>query len=133
MIFYMSTRYEGFNGEPDLEVIDSIPSNNNTQEPVHAKLSDLMQWHIDDPVDDWERNRNNIIYYQFQTNRNPFIDNPEYAQLIWGYVGLNELEAEQKELMRIIDYLGREVEPTVNTPLIYVYSDGSVKKVIIVE
>ena len=133
MIFYMATRYEGFNGEPDLEVIDSIPSNNNTLEPVHAKLSDLMQWHIDDPVDDWERNRNNIIYYQYQNNRNPFIDNPEYAQLIWGYVGLSELEAGEKELVRIIDYLGREVEPAINTPLIYVYSDGTVKRVVIVE
>lgn len=133
MIFYMATRYEGEGAEPDLEVIDSIPSNNNGLEPVHAKLSDLMQWHIDDPVDDWERNRNNIIYYDYQNNRNPFIDNPEYAQLIWGYVGLSEFESEQKELVRIIDYLGREVESTVNTPLIYIYSDGSVERVVITE
>ena len=93
----------------------------------------VMQWHIDDPVDDWERNRNDIIHYDYQHNRNPFIDNPEYAQLIWGYVGLSGIESEQKELVRIIDYLGREVEPTTNAPLIYVYSDGTVRRVIIVE
>ena len=129
MIFYMATRYEGFNGEPDLEVIDSIPSDNFTNLPIHAKLSDLMQWHIDDPVDDWERNRNDIIYYQYQTNRNPFIDNPEYAQLIWGSVGISELEIGENELVRIIDYLGREVEPSINIPLIYIYSNGTAKRV----
>lgn len=133
MIFYMSTRYEGVGSEPDLEIIDYIPSDNFTNLPVHAKLSDLMQWHIDDPVDDWERNRNNIIYYDYQNNRNPFIDHPEYAQLLWGYVGLSELEPGGKELVRIIDYLGREAKPSGNTPLIYVYSDGSVKRVLIVE
>jgi endonuclease I len=84
MIFYMATRYEGENGEPDLEVIDYIPSDNNTTEPIHALLSDLLAWHQADPPDDWERNRNNIIYSNYQHNRNPFIDHPEYVNLIWG-------------------------------------------------
>ena len=34
-------------------------------------------------MDDWERQRNDIIYYDFQNNRNPFIDHPEYVGLIW--------------------------------------------------
>ena len=82
MIFYMATRYEGDGVEPDLEVVDYIPAK-NSKDPVHAKLSDLIQWHLDDPVDDWERNRNNIIYTKYQKNRNPFIDHPEYVELIW--------------------------------------------------
>ncbi len=84
MIFYMATRYEGdVAGEPDLEVIDSIPSDNYTKEPVHAKLEALLQWHIDDPVDDFERNRNEVVY-SYQGNRNPFIDHPEYVNSIYG-------------------------------------------------
>ena len=45
-------------------------------------------------MDDWERNRNDIIYYDFQNNRNPFIDHPEYVGLIWDYnVGVLEEES----------------------------------------
>jgi endonuclease I len=83
MIFYMATRYEGENDEPDLEVIDYLPDDNNTTEPIHAKLSALLQWNIEDPVDNYERNRNNEVY-SYQHNRNPFIDHPEYVSLIWG-------------------------------------------------
>jgi endonuclease I len=83
MIFYMATRYEGFGTEPDLEVVDYIPTKSEYNEPIHAKLSDLIQWHLDDPVDDWERNRNNIIYNKYQKNRNPFIDHPEFVRFIW--------------------------------------------------
>ncbi len=84
MIFYMATRYRGENGEPALEVIDYIPADNNTTLPIHALLSDLLAWHAADPVDNWEINRNNIIYNQYQHNRNPYIDHPEYVAYIWG-------------------------------------------------
>ena len=135
MIFYMATRYEGNNGEPDLEVIDSIPSDNFTNEPIHAKLSDLLQWHIEDPVDDWERNRNDIIYYSYQNNRNPFIDHPEYANLIWGHlVGVAPIKDEtSKELVKIVDIIGRETSITPNQILIYIYSDGSTERILITE
>lgn len=94
MIFYMATRYEGAKDEPDLELIDYLPADNNTSDPVYAKLSTLIQWHNEDTVDDWERNRNDIIYYNFQNNRNPFIDHPEYADLIWNYnVGISKKES----------------------------------------
>jgi endonuclease I len=83
MIFYMAVRYEGHNGEPDLEVVDSIPSDKNTKLPIHAKLSDLLEWHLADPVSDAEIRRNDIIYYNYQRNRNPFIDHPEYVMKIW--------------------------------------------------
>lgn len=82
MMFYMATRYEGENGEPDLELIDYIPADNNDPLPLHAKLSDLLAWNQQDPVDDYERNRNDIIY-SYQHNRNPFIDHPEWAECIW--------------------------------------------------
>ena len=84
MIFYMATRYEGENGEVDLEVVDYVNTAGSTYEPYYGKLSTLLTWHNIDPVDNWEIGRNNIIYSSYQGNRNPFIDHPEYVNLIWG-------------------------------------------------
>lgn len=42
----------------------------------------LLDWHHDDPVSDKETNRNNEVY-SYQNNRNPFIDNPTWADAIW--------------------------------------------------
>lgn len=81
MMFYMAVRYEGTgdaNDNYDLELVDYT----GTSGPLFGKLSTLLQWHKDDPVDDFERNRNEVIF-GFQANRNPFIDHPEYASCIW--------------------------------------------------
>ncbi|WP_025724967.1 endonuclease [Acholeplasma granularum] len=45
-------------------------------------LNTLLQWHELDPVDAFEINRNNIIF-SHQNNRNPFIDHPELANMIY--------------------------------------------------
>ena len=45
-------------------------------------LDVLLEWHYDDPVDEFEIYRNNVIY-MYQGNRNPFIDHPEYAGIIF--------------------------------------------------
>ena len=80
MLFYMAVRYEGDNDEPDLEVVDAV---NTSPNPEHGKLSVLLQWNEQDPPDDFEKHRNDVIY-SYQENRNPFIDHPEYVQEIWG-------------------------------------------------
>jgi len=82
MLFYMVVRYEGENGEPDLELVNFIPEDKYTKEPVHAVLEVLIQWHLNDPVDEVERKRNEVVY-NYQGNRNPFIDYPEFACRIW--------------------------------------------------
>jgi len=87
MIFYMDVRYEGEDGEPDLEMVDWVNSAPNN-EPRHGKKSTLLEWHLDDPVDDWERLRNDRIY-NYQDNRNPFIDIPEFVARIWLGVSTN--------------------------------------------
>lgn len=79
MMFYMVVRYEY--GAYDLELVDYTGTSNT---PVFGKLSTLLQWHQQDPVDDWERNRNDIIFNSYQGNRNPFIDHPEFVNYIWG-------------------------------------------------
>jgi len=85
ILFYMVIRYDpGFdhnNNTFDLELVDYTTPNNN--DPILGKLSSLIQWHNDDPIDDFEINRNEIIF-GFQENRNPFIDHPNLVNYLWG-------------------------------------------------
>ena len=83
MIFYMDVRYEGYDSHPDLEVSETILDLSDNS-PLHGVRSTLLEWHRNDPVDDWEENRNDIIYYNYQNNRNPFIDYPELIEHLWG-------------------------------------------------
>ncbi|MEE4197680.1 MAG: endonuclease [Bacteroidales bacterium] len=80
MMFYMATRYEGENGDPDLELVDYTGTDTDT--PFFGKLSTLLQWNEEDPVDDFERNRNEVVY-SYQGNRNPFVDHPGFAEAIY--------------------------------------------------
>ena len=86
MLFYMATRYEQ-GDRVDLELNEKL---NNGSTPYHGKLSVLLEWHESDPVDEFERNRNDVIQ-EWQGNRNPFIDHPEWVELIWGQVGMEDL------------------------------------------
>ena len=78
MFFYMTIRYEGLDNYPDLELTGLMLSQGD-KEPIHGVLSTLIEWHRNDPVDEWEENRNNIIYNSYQNNRSPFIDFPILA------------------------------------------------------
>lgn len=51
--------------------------------PAMIEYSVCLKWHNEHPVTQREINRNNKIY-NFQHNRNPFVDHPEYANKIWG-------------------------------------------------
>ncbi|MEI5906313.1 endonuclease [Bacillus spongiae] len=83
MLFYMAVRYEGdVTGEVDLELNDFV---NNGSVPFMGKLSTLLEWHESDPVDAFERNRNDVIYTNYQGNRNPFIDHPEWVESIFSF------------------------------------------------
>ncbi|WP_445946918.1 endonuclease [Shewanella sp.] len=81
MVFYMDVRYEGGDnsGTPNLVVAKGITG---TGEALLGDLCTLLSWHIQDPVSDWERRRNNRIY-EWQKNRNPFIDNPMWAEALY--------------------------------------------------
>lgn len=73
-VLYMEIRYNG------LQVVNGFPTTNN--EPL-GDLVTLLDWHRNDPPDDYEMNRNNIVY-TWQFNRNPFIDQPDLVEYIWG-------------------------------------------------
>ena len=80
MIFYFVTRYEN-----KLSTFSSGNMLGGSSFPGLQtwELNVLLAWHNQDPVSQAEINRNNASY-TFQGNRNPFIDNPNYANLIWG-------------------------------------------------
>ena len=75
--FYMSVRYYG---EDDNW---SSSEMTNKSEILPWAMTMLLQWNDDDPVSQKEIDRNNVIYNTYQHNRNPFIDNSEYARMIW--------------------------------------------------
>lgn len=79
MYFYFATRYEN--------VVSgyTYPMFNKTSNQVFttAFRDMLLAWHAADPVSAREIARNNAIYAR-QGNRNPFIDNPNYVNMIWG-------------------------------------------------
>ena len=78
--FYFATRYEDqISSWSDYDMFDG--SSDKVFDDTF--LSILTTWHNNDPVSQKEIDRNNNIYYNHQNNRNPFIDHPEYVNLIW--------------------------------------------------
>merc|ERR1719265_169613 len=73
--FYISTAYSGKFDCCDKEGVDG-----SEIKPWMEKL--LREWHELDPVCDSERKLNDLIHSQFQHNRSPFIDHPEWVDLI---------------------------------------------------
>ena len=78
IIFYLLTRYS----EADA-YLDNDESNGELSQVVVGELDLLLQWNIQDPVDASEIRRNDAVQ-EIQGNRNPFIDNSDYANIIWG-------------------------------------------------
>ncbi len=88
-VLFLEIRYNG------LEIVNGFPD-------IEGQLGDLailLEWHRNDPPDDFEMNRNNVVY-TWQFNRNPFIDYPDLVEYIWGNqvgeiwsqpLGLNEV------------------------------------------
>lgn len=69
IIFYLFTRYP--------------QSDSHTWASIASSYELLKTWHMADPVSSMEISRNNEIF-SIQGNRNPFIDYPDYATMIWG-------------------------------------------------
>ncbi len=72
-VLFLQLRYNGLsveNGYPDVD-------------GQMGDLATLLDWHRNDPPDDFEMNRNNVIY-TWQINRNPLIDMPDLVEHIWG-------------------------------------------------
>lgn len=98
MMFYMATRYEGENEDPDLELVDYTGTDTDT--PFFGKLSTLMEWNEEDPVDEFERNRNEVVY-SYQGNRNPFVDHPDFVNAIYNSSTTSILDIVSNENIKI--------------------------------
>ncbi len=93
-LMYMAIRYEGgvhgITGfsEPDLiltddrTLIETSSIGSNSTVAYMGLLSTLIEWHKADPVDDFERRHTDGVY-DFQGNRNPFIDHPEFVACVF--------------------------------------------------
>lgn len=79
-LFYMAVRYDGSDADtPDLE-LGEVP---NATQYRFGKLNTLLTWHRLFAVAAPERQRNQTIYLTYQHNRNPFIDHPDYAEMVF--------------------------------------------------
>ena len=104
-IFYMVARYNYLSGSdtdningnnPNLTLSQSLSdwkksgyTSSASQKGYMGIMTDLLNWHHSDPVDDYEIRRNNILYKNYTNNRNPFIDFPEWVDYIWGTATYN--------------------------------------------
>ncbi|MDR2867661.1 MAG: endonuclease [Acholeplasmatales bacterium] len=79
ILFYMYTRYDGLRlTEETFDINDRNM----------GRLSALRRWNLEDPVDEFEIQRNNRIY-EYQGNRNPFIDDSHLIEVLFeSYGGL---------------------------------------------
>ncbi len=87
-MFYMPARYYQYVDtlHPKLELVNSSPDAHTASTSVTGKagiLDTLLAWHELDPVDDYEIKRNNLIANNYQMNRNPFIDYPQWARIAY--------------------------------------------------
>ena len=136
--FYVATRYENviaswetFNSRGDL-VLDG--SKNKVFEPWVVNM--LVKWHQQDPVSQKEIDRNNAAY-DYQGNRNPYIDHPEYVGLIWGSATTRlatatiAQEVEEKATLRAFYYDGALYVSGANgQPLSLIISDMTGRKLV---
>ena len=100
-IFYMVARYNYLSGSdsdginaanPNLELVNELASypgkngytSSTSKTGKMGLIQDLLEWNELDPVDEYEIHRNNILYNNYTNNRNPFIDFPQWANIIWG-------------------------------------------------
>ncbi|MBH0018725.1 endonuclease [Pseudoalteromonas sp. NGC95] len=82
--FYMATRYENVIGTWQTKTTSSNAVLNGSSNKVFESwvVAMLLNWHNSDPVSQMELDRNQAAF-EFQGNRNPYIDHPEFVEMIW--------------------------------------------------
>lgn len=63
--------------------------NSTSREFEAERLPHVLRWHGENPVDEYERHRNQAAY-ELQGNRNPFIDYPQWVDSIDFTLGLGD-------------------------------------------
>jgi len=84
IVMYMYTRYHGTGTQISETKCLPINVGYGTKLTVDPNMIDLfLKWNVEDPVSSFEANRNDVLA-GIQNNRNPYIDNPYLATVIWG-------------------------------------------------
>ncbi|KAL2928870.1 Extracellular ribonuclease [Bienertia sinuspersici] len=86
-VMYMAVRY-GFHQPANGPVLRLSDSPSMVKKKM-GLLSILLKWNELDPPSREEKLRNERVCRLYQHNRNPFVDHPEYANLIWKQDVLN--------------------------------------------
>ncbi len=100
--FYFVTRYDDRIAGWDNEVFSS-----NEYGLDQWVINMMLEWHTNDPVSAKEKTRNEFVE-EFQNNRNPYVDHPEFVDRIWG-----QLKSKQM-LKNGSVYEGMEITYSVN-------------------
>lgn len=82
-VFYMVVRYMNRVGTWTKSEGSAVFTNSSYKHLTTWAISQLLEWHRNDPVSALETTRNEAVY-GIQHNRNPFIDHPELAEYLWG-------------------------------------------------
>ncbi len=83
--FYVATRYYGEDS--------SWPGGASTDKSqlLPWAADQYLQWSLGDPVS-WKERVRNAAIYEYQHNRNPFVDHPEYASAIYDSTNVTGIE-----------------------------------------
>jgi len=111
MMMYMYVRYP----------TQCLPNNVGVGSTSYSTFGDMpnvfLDWNAQDPVSQYEINRNNILN-TIQGNRNPFIDNPYLATIIWNGPQASDtwgvLSVSQNSISQLVIY------PTITQDYIYI-------------
>jgi len=128
-ILYMMVRYDDIDGYD--WGLNSVNANSGV-DPQDLGL--LIQWHEQDPPDQWEIERNDYIQ-SIQGNRNPFIDHPEYIN----YIDFYEIEyvsnslffseyiegSGENKVLEIFNKTGESIDLSAENYEIQIFSNGN--------
>ena len=108
MMMYMYVRYQS-------QCLAIVVGSGDTT--YNEDMPDIfLEWNAEDPVSEYEMNRNNVLN-NMQGNRNPFIDNPYLATIIWGGPNADNTWLLNSDSFSTSDLI---VYPTITTGSVYV-------------
>lgn len=108
-LMYVATRYYNDNKYPV-----KLHDNATTLKIGRiGKLSTLLKWHFQEPPTEWEIRRNNEVAERWHHNRNPFVDNADYASRIFYYLPEPDQSAPTAAVKAAIETYGTPEEKII--------------------
>ena len=108
ILFYLQTRWGNEYG------LKFVLGQGNTK--TMGDVATLLKWHLEEPPTDEEIRRNEAVF-GIQGNRNPFIDHPEYVEMIYCYDGNSYNNKLQEVVASCGSYLENDNEKEAPTGL----------------